>query len=380
MLKWSLCIVYVFSSFVCFSQESLVRIRYFTVKDGLPGSYVSGVLQDDDGLIWVATSNGLVYFDGSGFEVAKGGNADMNSGKIIGIKNGMDGRIWIQVEGKKVLAYDPKFDEVEQIILNKGDASSLKILSLGGEGRDIFLKDERGDIYFLNNKEEIVPFGSFAIDDKYLIKPSGRNTLYLIEDVKYFATFNDRLRFKEIDSLGNVLSDTLLPPYSTDVFDYYNNKFYQVLPPGKNKKVVTPIINERGVFSVLSLKVKGENGKSLSWQPQSNYFITRNHASDIWVLGERTLYLFDKNGQLKFDLGDDLLEAAGVGKIFPSHIFVDKDNRLWISTEIGLFVVELRKNYFRQFLSGKDNHSIRGITSLDDAHLLVATYSGFKQL
>lgn len=42
--------------------------KVFTVRDGLPQSYVSGIFQDKSGFLWISTHNGFSRYDGRGFK------------------------------------------------------------------------------------------------------------------------------------------------------------------------------------------------------------------------------------------------------------------------------------------------------------------------
>ncbi|HEY4148549.1 MAG TPA: two-component regulator propeller domain-containing protein [Chitinophagaceae bacterium] len=59
--------------------------RIITVRDGLPQSYVSGIFQDGNGFLWIATLNGLGRYDGRGFTNYRHTSADSSglSGNII---------------------------------------------------------------------------------------------------------------------------------------------------------------------------------------------------------------------------------------------------------------------------------------------------------
>src|ERR1700754_4686466 len=47
------------------SQKSHSQsMRILSTRDGLPQSFVSGIVQDDSSFIWIATRNGLTRFDG----------------------------------------------------------------------------------------------------------------------------------------------------------------------------------------------------------------------------------------------------------------------------------------------------------------------------
>jgi ligand-binding sensor domain-containing protein len=59
--------------FLFFSAHTQTRAvsfnqKVFTVEDGLPQSFVSGIQQDKLGFLWVSTSDGLARYDGRSFK------------------------------------------------------------------------------------------------------------------------------------------------------------------------------------------------------------------------------------------------------------------------------------------------------------------------
>ena len=49
-------------------QRLFTNEQHFGVEEGLPQNFISGILQDDDGFIWLATMDGLSRYDGRGFK------------------------------------------------------------------------------------------------------------------------------------------------------------------------------------------------------------------------------------------------------------------------------------------------------------------------
>jgi ligand-binding sensor domain-containing protein len=74
-----------------------LRFSHLTDKDGLSNNAVKSIVQDDDGLIWIGTENGLNRFDGYGFKTFY---ADLNdpqsiqNNRIQLLVAGTKGRIW----------------------------------------------------------------------------------------------------------------------------------------------------------------------------------------------------------------------------------------------------------------------------------------------
>ena len=45
------------------------QVKHYTVEDGLPHDICYGLIQDSKGTIWTGTDDGLVRFNGDGFDV-----------------------------------------------------------------------------------------------------------------------------------------------------------------------------------------------------------------------------------------------------------------------------------------------------------------------
>jgi signal transduction histidine kinase/CheY-like chemotaxis protein/ligand-binding sensor domain-containing protein len=57
---------------VSFAQQPLfTNQQHFGVEEGLPQSYISGIIQDEDGFIWLATLDGFCRYDGRGFKTIR---------------------------------------------------------------------------------------------------------------------------------------------------------------------------------------------------------------------------------------------------------------------------------------------------------------------
>ncbi len=63
-----------------FSQQRLfTNQQHFNVEDGLPQSYITGIIQDEDGFIWLSTFDGFSRYDGRGFRTFRYNPKDSNS-------------------------------------------------------------------------------------------------------------------------------------------------------------------------------------------------------------------------------------------------------------------------------------------------------------
>src|ERR1700712_4662238 len=80
-------------------------LRTISAKDGLPQSFVSGLVQDDSSFIWIGTRGGLARYDGSQFKVFQRNPHDsttLASNLIIWVEKDHHNQLWIEHESGEI--------------------------------------------------------------------------------------------------------------------------------------------------------------------------------------------------------------------------------------------------------------------------------------
>ena len=83
-----------------------------TDRQGLPQGFVSGIVQDKQGFIWMATHDGLCRYDGNRLKVFREqqdttGKSSMPFSSIFSLSIDHQGRIWIVSEEGELVVFDP---------------------------------------------------------------------------------------------------------------------------------------------------------------------------------------------------------------------------------------------------------------------------------
>jgi len=113
------------------AQQSKLS-KLITVRDGLPQSYVSGIAQDKNGFLWIATLNGLGRYDGRGFKHYWHSSADS-----AGLSNNIILNLLDVGNNQLLLSYmDGRLD-----LFN---AETEKVTHLGNRASFVRLKNESG--------------------------------------------------------------------------------------------------------------------------------------------------------------------------------------------------------------------------------------------
>lgn len=148
-MKKLISILLLFSMCLGAMAEPFCRIRTFDEDDGLSQHLVKGVVQDKDGVMWIATWNGLNRFDGSVFATIRPAASDETSrysDRIGDIKLGPDGNLLLRVD-ERLLGFDVRSHrfsdlhrEVEQAV---GKPFRLKNIMLT-DGKAVVLECDDG--------------------------------------------------------------------------------------------------------------------------------------------------------------------------------------------------------------------------------------------
>ena len=114
----------------CLRQRS--SYAAITTDDGLSNSNVSDIVQDRNGFVWIATSNGLNRFDGSNFKTILQGN------QIRCIYEDRSGKVWIcDKRGLTRLTYLPDGNVHEENLTSRLYDRSVRTL----------FEDSRGNVW-----------------------------------------------------------------------------------------------------------------------------------------------------------------------------------------------------------------------------------------
>ncbi|WP_158552496.1 two-component regulator propeller domain-containing protein [Spirosoma telluris] len=89
---------------------SFNRPQVLTEAEGLPQGFVSDIIQDQKGFIWMATRDGLCRYDGQRFKVFQPTTETKTSlsfPDVLYLKPDHRGRIWIRNTYKELDLFDP---------------------------------------------------------------------------------------------------------------------------------------------------------------------------------------------------------------------------------------------------------------------------------
>ncbi|MGN6421513.1 MAG: ATP-binding protein [Pseudobacter sp.] len=333
-------------------QRLFTNQQHFGVEDGLSQSYISGIVQDADGFIWLSTMDGFNRYDGRKFRTFRYNPKDSSSltantlgglGKLVG--------------NAVTIYYDPaKADEFD-LRSFKATRNNIRSQLAGMPGirwksyrfgyttnNWFFTVNGHKGIGWINRLTEEVRYankanGLLQNDTICAIAESGEGRIFVINESGVHVSDTARKNFKWVAFKTNIAPLS----WFVDPFMVFGEKFS--IAPFQGNKVATLEKNRLNVLdidkktsSIITLPapknnaIKGDNG--LQVDPAGRIYF--EYYGSIYRLTERGVLelLWENNGP-------------------PSRIsafYIDRSDVLWVSLNAqGLLKIDLQSLHFQSF-------------------------------
>lgn len=320
-------------------QITITDLTRITREDGLSDNNIKGITQDERGYLWIATENGLNRYDGKEFKKFYRGNTttSLPGNNISYIFNfgpdtlGISTRQGFQLLNTKTLAsknytfpdtsiFSAKLNHSWYAIRMEGNKIGLTT-SVG-----FYVYNPDGSVYFKyehfkqeDSGKKVMRYGKeiFSMgNSEYLIMTQDKGYAYFNLASKKFINAADKStnpypQFANRIISRNCIADQefLLLQYTTDTLVYYNNR------------------TKKTTYTKLPYNVY----KNTSWVAKINRYTDSSFLLNT-LQGFYELVLNRQTGSIRI-IHKNLLPKL---KVF-CH-FTDKEGRLWIGTENGLYM------------------------------------------
>lgn len=190
--------------FTLFSSSQ--SLRTLSTNEGLPQSFVLGIVQDDSLFVWIGTRNGLARFDGVNFTIFQHDANDtstITSNLIIWIRKNRDNTLWIEYETGEIDQFNPVTEKVKNLV--RGNLSTPNSVQFVRRG---WLVDNSGIFWGITQGKGI---------DYYI--PSTQKTIFLTKE-------NASLPSDTIRGIAEIKNDIwLVTNNAISIFSAKTNRF-----------------------------------------------------------------------------------------------------------------------------------------------------------
>ncbi len=121
----------------------------YTEEQGLPSHMVTGIIKGKNGTLWAATTQGLCFLDGNKFK--KKSIPHLEGENILSMAEDTKGNLWFSVENHGLYKYDG-------VQFKNFESENIPTLVVAGPSGKIYVANNRGDIYTIyEDKIEALP-------------------------------------------------------------------------------------------------------------------------------------------------------------------------------------------------------------------------------
>ncbi|MFD1160960.1 two-component regulator propeller domain-containing protein [Hwangdonia seohaensis] len=334
------------------------QIDILTTEDGLLFRDVSNIVQDDKGLMWIGTNQGLNRYDGHNFKAYTSDpknpfflEEDFIKSNLL--YNERDNALWFLAN-----------DELFQLELPTDSIFSFdKSHNLKGMVLDIFKAPDNSiwvvtDDYWNVEKGTAKQYLQKLVDGSFKVMVAmdryKRGFNKITSDAKDFiwwATTSGTYKYT-VD--GNLLESHILDTYdwNGDIIHYVPLFF-----SSSNTHYYFP--SSQGGINVYDASTK--TSKRVFDKSDVIRYAIEDQDQNIWFAGYKTLYRMDTDGNFS-DYTPLLKSKLDYSTI--NNLYIDQNSLLWVATDNGLFKIRTQKQLFTNlFKSEKEGwgNSMRGI-------------------
>jgi len=347
----------------------------FNLRKVLSSGLTFDILQDQKGLMWFATENGLIRYDGYEFKTYKSeaNNPNSLSGNVIScILEDRNGLIWIGEQGNGLNCLDPKINHIkryktlENVRVMDIVEDHLGHIWIAGEGSGLYRFLPEQDAFNVYNKL------NQKLPTDYI------HDLHLDQDGTFWVgTYKGLLRY--LPSQDSFLFNDALFQWDTT-----RNIINTVADFNKNKLCVGTKLN--GVFLF--------DKQQQQFEKISQVFSVDKQAY-VWTFffkSKNQLWIGTRKGLMKLDainrtIGSDSLSFPQLNQNDILKIYQSREGFIWLGTNHGVFVATPNLHPFEKYKTqiiqtdGKINTT--GITDLemeDDSILWIASTRGILRM
>lgn len=319
------------------------RFMHITSKEGLPHQQVEALMQDDKGMLWIGTRNGLSRYDG--YSIVNYFNQidnphSLNQNFVRSIYQDHKKRIWIGTyEG--ICMYRPATDDFQCYNLPNVTIAAIVETSTGKiicGGTQLYMYDEETDEFIMHPRQDSEFIISMAIDKE--------DRLFISTNQSIFYYDSSFAKITQINPtyFSNFItgSDGIIPLY----FD----------PEG----LLWIGCNGKG-----AMNIDLATGKSNIYEPSqlsdgTVRAITKDDKGRMWLGTEKGVTILNPDGTREI-LRQDFVDKNKLNDNAIYTVLCDRDGNIWIGTYFGGINVLLKNNeQFHWIEAGYNSKNIRG--------------------
>jgi len=363
-----------------------------TDEDGLPSMTIYQMLQDETGLVWLATANGICSYDGYSFKSYY--SSDQEDNDIMDIDLDSKNRIWYsnlsrqlfviendQAQEVKLSDLDDEikvddFEIVEDVLWYREEYANIRKVRLGWASLDEEIKNVKGEVFpnlfnfsltKLTDTKDGIEFGIES--SIYEIKNAKKTELNeILKTEKFVSVFNSLFKYKDQFYIHNQEFTTEENSISFQLDDNekivnYNYQFGSHSLHFLENEIWT--LTSKGIL-VNSIGKENSGSRHIFERFYCNDLL-QDLEENIWLSTDGNGIIIIPNRFVEvYEQASNSLPANDVNKLYLDEV----DNRLFIGLSGGhIGILDQNLNYSQLDLPSKERN--RDIIKDKDGNLVI---------
>lgn len=350
MFKYRLCMFCMLFCVLCL-QDFAQPVRILSTKDGLPQSFISGIVQDSTGFMWIATRNGLARYDGIQFKIFNHSLTDSGtiaSNVVTWVNTDERNNLWLSYETGEIDRINPVTEQIFHFITPElNEKYGLNIVRQG------WLVDSAGTLWGNKKGTGLISFNRQQVRFHLYNRTGGdlpSDTIRaLAEDKsgKLWVLTQEKISYRDARTQKFV---HITIPFAQD----FNDDFFETIHE-------LPDLH----FRSDGILMWSDRKRLIFFNPLTQGFktIAFSHAPSLALRriaeGPDKAEYFESNGDIfRYD------DFNGIVKVVPSALrrpddarsfFVDRSGVLWIGTNAaGIYQFDITAPFFKSYTYERD--------------------------
>lgn len=331
--------------------------KTYSVNDGLPSSYIYDVVVDDFGIVWFASANGLVKFDGINYRNFTADDG-LNDELVNEIYVDSDNDLWVATEFGGIFKFTN--DSLVRVPeLAALDTALIHFITTGPKGSIWFGTNEQG-IYEWDKENRLTQ--KLTIENGL---PANQIwDISMSSDGNYWISTTEGLALYEADggiSYTLTQDNGLSGKYAYQALEDVNGNVW--VPTSDGVTIIKP---DRTVDTIKEI-----NGVELGYV----FTVNEDELGDIWIGTERRgLFIYDGT---EFT---HIKKSNGLSSNFVYRLVKDKDGTMWVATDgDGVSILRNRDFLIYDSNSGLKANSVFSTHKHSDGSIWIGNENGISR-
>lgn len=324
------------------------------INDGLSQNTVASIIQDDKGFMWFGTKDGLCRYDGKSFKTFMHDprlKTGLGNSLIKSLVQDHDHKIWVGTDSG-LYVYDPELESFAAVPLYDDDGKPITkpipILDCDREGR-VWIVVGNNDVFCYDPHTRL-------IECRYKPRTTLRSLTTDKNGVIWFSGYGGGLYWTEdgFEHVKPFLDAGGQEIYPKDIISYICLSDYNRMYLG---------LEEHGVAEV-DLVTKTVTRLRLSDNPDAPLFvrhILQYSADELWIGTESGIVVYNVRTRRYQHLQSSLYDPYSLSDNAVYSLYKDREGGLWIGSFFGgINYLPQRNSDFDKYYHTDAVHSLRG--------------------